>query len=139
MQSVSGIRLFGVRLAILFAAIYWGGIFVGTHLPTIPSAIPRMNDKVMHFTAFFLLAMLFCYCTNSSRLWRRFGTIVGVCLLYAALDELTQGLVRGRTPDVWDFLADMGGTLSAVGIYFGLRVQWGRRQQPKLWMPVRPE
>lgn len=128
MQPVSGIRLFGVRLGILSLAVYWCIIFTGTHLPKIPAAVPRMNDKVMHFTAFFLLATLLCYCTNSSRLWRRFGWIALTCIVYAVLDELTQSLVRGRSPDVQDFLADSAGTLLAVGLYFVARVQWGRRR-----------
>lgn len=128
MQSVSGIRLFGVRLGFLAVAVYWGVIFAGTHLPNIPSAVPRVNDKLMHFTAFFVLAMMLCYCTNSQRLGRRFAIIAAVCLGYAVFDESTQALVRGRTSDVWDFVADACGTLLAVGIYYVGRIQWGRRQ-----------
>ncbi|MFG0289751.1 MAG: VanZ family protein [Rhodopirellula sp. JB044] len=128
MQPVSGIRLFGIRLGVVLLALYWCVIFTGTHLPKIPAAVPRMNDKVMHFTAFFMLATLLCYCTNSTRLLRRFGTIVVACISYAILDELTQSLVRGRTPDVHDFFADSLGTLLAVGLYFTARVAWGRRQ-----------
>ncbi|MCM2372585.1 VanZ family protein [Aporhodopirellula aestuarii] len=129
MQPVSGIRLFGVRLGILTLAFYWCIIFTGTHLPEIPSAMPRMNDKVMHFTAFFLLATLLCYCTNSTRLWRRFGGIVLTCLVYGVLDELTQALVRGRSPDVRDFVADAMGTLLAVSLYAFARYHWARRRR----------
>lgn len=135
MQSVSGFRLFGFRLGIFVLAAYWCAMFTGTHLPSVPSGMPRVNDKIMHFTAFFILATLLCYCTSSNRVWRRAGWIVLICLVYAIIDELTQALVRGRTPDVRDFAADAAGTLLAVALYFTIRQSWRRyfrtrRQHP---------
>ncbi len=128
MRSVSGIRLFGFRLGFLVLAVYWCAIFTGTHLPTLPSGMSRVSDKGMHFTAFFFLATLLCYCTTSKLVWRRAGWIILICLGYAIVDELTQALVRGRTPDVRDFGADALGTVTAVGLYFAVRNWWGRRQ-----------
>ncbi len=127
MQSVTGIRLFGVRLAIVALTIYWCAIFTGTHLPKLPSGVGLFNDKFLHFSAFFMLATFLCYCTNSTRLWRRFGSIVLVCMTYGLLDELTQYFIAGRYPDPWDFVADTCGTLTAVSLYFFGRVQWGKR------------
>ncbi|TWT56556.1 VanZ family protein [Allorhodopirellula solitaria] len=124
MQSVSGVRLFGFRLGILILVVYWCAIFTGTHLPVIPGGMPRINDKVLHFTAFFILATLLCYCTTSKRVWPRVGWIIATCLIYGVVDELTQALVRGRTPDVKDFFADALGTLAAVSLYFGIRAVW---------------
>ncbi len=128
MRSVSGIRLFGFRLGILVLVIYWCAIFTGTHLPVVPSGVSRINDKLMHFTAFFFLATLLCYCTNSAHVSRRAGWIIVVCMGYAVIDESTQAFVRGRTPDVRDFLADTLGTLLAVGLYFAVRKCSGRRR-----------
>lgn len=121
MRPVSGIRVFGIRFGILMLSAYWCLIFTGTHLPKIPRGIPRINDKVMHFTAFFVLATLMSYCTNSPQLWKRFGVIAAVCLIYAMIDELTQSLVRGRTTDIYDFIADAAGTLSAIALYLIIR------------------
>lgn len=112
-------------------AAYWCAMFTGTHLPSMPSGMPRVNDKIMHFTAFFILATLLCYCTSSHRLWRRAGWIVVICLIYAVIDELTQALVRGRSPDVRDFAADAAGTLVAVGLYFALRQYVLRRSKKR--------
>lgn len=134
MQPVSGIRLFKVRLGIVIAAVYWCFIFTGTHLPKIPASVPRINDKVMHFTAFYVLATILCYCTTSEKLVRRFGTIVAVCLLYGLLDEWTQSFVRGRTTDLYDFAADACGTISAVAIYMSGRYLWKRRQKRQVAM-----
>ena len=124
MQPVTKLRLLGFRLAVIALAAYWTAIFIGTHLPKMPKALPSVNDKVMHFTAFFGLAMLLCYCPTSTRVWRRFPIIVAMCLVYACVDELTQSLVRGRHSDVMDFLADAAGTLTAVILYATVRWAW---------------
>ncbi len=124
MRSVSGIRLFGFRLGILVLAVYWCAIFTGTHLPTLPSGMSQVSDKSMHFTAFFILATLLCYCTNSQRVWGRAGWIILTCLGYAVIDEMTQAFVRGRTPDVRDFAADAFGSILAVALYFSVRALW---------------
>ena len=132
MQSVTGIRLFGIRLAIVALTIYWCVIFTGTHLPKLPSEMPRVNDKILHFSAFFMLATFLCYCTNSTRLWRRFGSIALVCMTYGVFDELTQFFIAGRYPDAWDFIADVCGALTAISLYFLGRVQWGKRTSASL-------
>ncbi|WDQ16667.1 VanZ family protein [Rhodopirellula sp. P2] len=124
MQPVTKFRLLGFRLAVIALVAYWVVIFVGTHLPKMPQSLPSVNDKVMHFTAFFGLAMLLCYCTNSARVWRRFSIIVAMCLVYACVDELSQSLVRGRHSDPMDFLADAAGTLAAVFLYAAVRWAW---------------
>ncbi|PHQ32004.1 VanZ family protein [Rhodopirellula bahusiensis] len=130
MQPVTKLRLLGFRLAVIALAAYWIAIFVGTHLPKIPKTLPAVNDKVMHFTAFFGLATLLCYCTTSPRVWRRFPIIVAMCLVYACVDELTQSFVRGRHSDVMDFLADAAGTLTAVILYATVRWAWlGRHER----------
>lgn len=128
MRSVSGIRLLRFRLGIFVLAVYWCAIFIGTHLPVLPSGVSRVNDKFMHFTAFFFLATLLCYCTNSTRVWRRAGWIIAVCMGYALIDESTQAFVRGRSPDVKDFFADTLGTLLAVALYFAVR-RCGKRSR----------
>ena len=129
MQPVSGIRLFGIRLGILLLAAYWCLIFTGTHLPTMPAAMPQYNDKVVHFSAFFGLAMLLCYCTNSKKLVRRFGTIAIVCFTYGAIDEWTQSFVRGRQTDLNDLFADISGTVTGIAVYAIGRKIWARRRQ----------
>ncbi len=122
MRPVTKISLFGVRLAILALIAYWILIFAGTHLPKLPNFAPDISDKIKHFAAFFGLATLLCYVTNSANLLRRFSFILVICIVYAAVDELTQGFVRGRVPDVLDFAADAFGVTLATGIYAGCRV-----------------
>lgn len=120
MRPVTKITIFGFRLAIVLLAFYWLAIFVGTHLPDLGLQVdraPRVNDKVMHFTAFFFLGSLLCYVTNSSRWFRRF-TLIGVAgMAYAAADEITQHFVPGRYPDLMDFAADTAGLWTAILLY----------------------
>jgi VanZ family protein len=93
-----------------------------------------MNDKVMHFTAFFLLATILCYCTNSEKSLRRFGSIIAVCFVYGLLDEWSQSFIRGRTADVYDLVADVSGAVSAVTIYAVGRMVWKRLKMRRLAM-----
>lgn len=134
MRPVTRLNLFGIRLAILVLAIYWIGIFTGTHLPDVLDFSPKMHDKSKHFLAFFGLAMLLCYVTNSRRYIKRFGAIAMACLIYAAVDEVTQAWVPGRVPDFQDFIADTIGVGSAIGSYACLKwaaLKWsGETRRP---------
>lgn len=122
MRPITKITVLGVRLAIVLLAIYWLAIFLGTHLPATADFTPHVNDKAKHFWAFFLLGGLLCYVTNSPRLFTRFLTIGVVGTVYAALDEITQGLVPGRVPDVADFLTDALGLWTAIGLYVAAKL-----------------
>jgi VanZ family protein len=122
MRPITKITILGVRLAVIALIVYWLLIFTGTHLPTVPDIGVRLNDKIKHFVAFFGLGTLLCYVTNSRQLIQRFGCIGLIGMTYAALDELTQKLVAGRTADVMDFAADSAGLWSAIAVYAFARV-----------------
>lgn len=120
MRPVTKITIFGFRLAIIVLAFYWICIFVGTHLPNIGEITDlrlNVNDKVKHFSAFFLLGGLLCYVTNSQRWLLRFSLIGLVGMVYAAIDEITQSFIPGRYPDVLDFAADSAGLWTAILVY----------------------
>ncbi len=128
MRPVTKISLLGVRLAIVALVVYWIAIFTGTHLPAVVDFSPDVNDKVKHFSAFFGLATLLCYVSNSERLFRRFAIIAVVGMGYAAFDEITQKLVAGRTADPYDFLADTVGILTAITVYVCIKLAWTLKQ-----------
>ena len=117
MRPVTKISVFGVRLAIVVLAAYWLVIFIGTHLPATVEIAGHTNDKVKHFSAFFVLGGLLCYVTNSPHWFLRFTTIGLAGMAYAAIDEWTQNFVPGRVPDVMDFAADSAGLWCAIAIY----------------------
>lgn len=132
MRPVTKITILGVRLAVIALIAYWLLIFVGTHLPHARDFAPDVGDKSKHFTAFFGLGVLLCYVTNSRHLVLRFAIIAAIGITYAAVDELTQNLVRGRVADVWDFVADVAGLLSAIALYSFARLFVERWRQQKL-------
>lgn len=124
MRPVTKITIFGFRLAIVVLSVYWLCLFVGTHLPNMGEILDLrfgmnhgVNDKVKHFSAFFLLGGLLCYVTNSPHWFKRFAIIGLVGMTYAALDEITQNFIPGRYPDVLDFAADTAGLWTAIALY----------------------
>lgn len=117
MRPVTKISVFGVRLAFVVLALYWLAIFVGTHLPSSVNIGAHTNDKVKHFSAFFMLGGLLCYVTNSPNWFRRFAAIGVAGMAYAAIDEWTQRFIPNRVPDIADFAADSMGLWSAIAIY----------------------
>jgi VanZ family protein len=112
-------------LALAAIVVYWLLLFVLTHLPgeDRPQAeqweIPHL-DKLVHAMAFAGLAALASVAVASFRTvtWPVFVGIAATLALYAAMDELTQGLVRFRVPDYRDWVADI------VGIVAGCFLFW---------------
>ena len=125
MRPITRITIAGIRLAIVVLVAYWGLMAVGTHLPAELDFSPNVYDKAKHFSAFAMLALMLCYVTNSPRLGLRFGAIVVVAVLYAAIDEWTQSFVPGRVCDRYDFFADCLGILAGT-LAYGLPRWWWR-------------
>lgn len=127
MRPITRITIAGIRLAMVVLVAYWGLMAVGTHLPAQLDFSPNVYDKAKHFSAFALLAVMLCYVTNSSRLGWRFGGIILVAIVYAALDEWTQSFVPGRVCDRYDFFADCLGILTGTSLYALPRWWWRDR------------
>ncbi len=130
MQSLTKKTILGLRLAFFALAGYWLLIFVLTHLPAKSLVTPDISDKLMHFLAYGGLGTMLCYSTSSKNVMKRFAMIAGVGILYAAVDEWTQGFVPGRYSDKWDFVADSVGILTAIGAYITVRffvMRWKSR------------
>ncbi|MDE0864949.1 MAG: VanZ family protein [Rubripirellula sp.] len=124
LRPVTKITIFGYRLALVVLAVYWLAIFLGTHLPNLGEIVNLrfgVNDKIKHFTAFFLLGGLLCYVTNSRRWLKRFSLIGMAGMIYAAMDEITQNFIPGRYPDVLDFAADAAGLWAAIALYMAAK------------------
>ncbi len=126
MRPVTKVRILGFRLGCVVLAVYWLAIFTGTHWPTMPQVLVGMNDKTKHFGAFFGLALMLCYVTNGEHVVRRFGAILLLGAVYGAIDELTQSLVPGRMTDLYDWLADISGTATAIAVYITMRFAYDK-------------
>jgi VanZ family protein len=107
------------RSIFLVLAIYWGVLFVGTHIPAPIHQGVQLGDKMLHFLAFAGLGFLLAWAAMGRR-----ATLAGamavwlVVMTYGMLDELTQTLVPSRTMEVNDWLADAAGGLAGLISYF---------------------
>lgn len=91
--------------------VYWIALIVATHYPQVrlPDEIPQ-SDKIVHATAFGVLALLFWMFLKSRRPLNAASVWIAALVLipYAALDEYLQQFV-GRQTDVMDWIADIIG------------------------------
>ncbi len=125
------------RAALIALPAYWIALFIATHYPRvrIPDQIPG-NDKLVHFTAFGLLAFLRWRFELARRpIGNRFVWVTtGVLILYAAFDEYVQQFV-GRFTDPLDFLANAGGIIGVLAV-LELHRRW--RPLPENTKPPEP-
>jgi VanZ family protein len=86
-------------------------------------------DKVLHFGQYTVLAFLVVrgWVASGASRFRRLTMLIGILILFAALDEYHQGWIPGRDPDWWDWIADaLGiGSGSAVGAWLAGRERIG--------------
>ena len=104
------------RAALVALPAYWVLLFVATHYPRvpIPGEIPH-GDKLVHFTAFGLLAFLYWRLAKAvGRAGKHFVWYTAALLIaYAALDEYLQQFF-GRYTDVMDFAANTAGIVAVL-------------------------
>ncbi len=106
------------KIVFFLLLLYWPFLFFGMHAS--PEKISRFVrhvvylDKVLHFSAYFVLAFLFWFSLKpkgrvswkSPRPW----FVLFIILVYAMIDEALQGFF-GRSPEFLDLLSDLGGAL----------------------------
>ena len=118
-----------VRRALLaILVIYWISMYVGTHVPTLPSVIADHADKLIHCCAYGGLAFLLILAIGSRRsiTFRQFVFVWLFVAGYGVFDEVTQPLV-GRHADLVDWVADIFG--AAIGLLIG----WPIAARGELW------
>ena len=114
LQSFKTKTIFGIRICVIALVAYWLLLFTGTHLPKLPEMVPLINDKILHFTAFFGLTILLSLVGSGNQLRRRFSKVAIIAFAYGIFDELTQSLVPGRFTELADLAADSLGIAAAI-------------------------
>lgn len=107
-------------------ALLWTALlFFASSQPTLPVELRGGTDKLAHFAAYTVLGMLLARGQSESGLSVLWPIVLGS--LIGGLDELYQGTVPGRNPDVGDWIADTAGIISGVAIFH--MVRWARGTQ----------
>jgi VanZ family protein len=110
-------------------------IFLASSIPDVKTIPGGVSDKTAHFWVYGILGLVLFRALAGGALsgltiGRALLTIVLACL-YGVSDEFHQSFVPGRSPDVFDVLAD---TLGAAGIVAAMLVakfvftRWRPRQ-----------
>jgi hypothetical protein len=106
------------KYILLSLGLYWPVLFISTHIP-MPNLVQAtgMSDKTMHVLAYGILIFLVYL---SLRPYQRINwknalpwLLLAAMVWYCAIDEWLQGKV-GRSPDLYDFLADLSGAAGAL-------------------------
>ncbi len=108
-----------VWLVYIPLTIYWLILFIATSLPLQRLPSVGFNDKINHFLAYFILAILInltlIYQRKSRLLFNKAPLVtILIGLFYGAVDELHQILVPGRFAETLDWMADGLGTVTGV-------------------------
>ena len=106
-------------------------IIFGASSLSDPGPLPGgMSDKGGHLIGYVILSVLLLRALSRGRIagvtWRTALLAILGSTLYGVSDELHQSFVPGRTPDVYDVMADAAGGCvgSALGGILRIIVQW---------------
>ena len=108
--------------------LYWLLIFIGTSLPSDElSTMIEIGDKLKHFLAYFILAILLGLNLHFQDKWKSISinylifTFI-ICTTYGVLDELHQMLVPNRSAEFYDWIADLlGSSIGVILVNYSIR------------------
>jgi VanZ family protein len=114
---------------LLICIVTWAAAFVATHVPAERVPQTGLQESSLHLLGFLGLAGVFWLALAAYGVGarRRIALVIGIMAAYAAVDEITQGLV-GRSPAVSDWFADVVGTLCAAAALEAMSYLAGRRR-----------
>ena len=115
--------------------VHW--LFPGmsqTHIQTLH----YLFRKCAHLAEYAFLAVLFWRAFRHSSIqpprpwnWSEAAQALGLVLVYAALDELHQCFVPGRTGQVSDVVVDMAGGALGLAVLWTCHQMWNRWRRPR--------
>lgn len=89
------------------------------HIHLDMDSIHHLVRKNAHFIAYLVLGVLAANAFGQSGLhgYKKLFAALGICILYAASDEVHQLYVPGRSGEVRDVLIDSTGACTGIGVY----------------------
>lgn len=102
------------RLIYQSLIFFWIVLLILTSLPGKDLPDLKINDKIIHFTAFFVLGFLLYLSLkiqDKSFNIKKYSLLaaLAVLIVYAFLDEQHQRFIPGRSCDTADMIADIAG------------------------------
>lgn len=107
----------------------WAAPAVVAAIIVVATSIPRLqlpdgpSDKQWHFAGYAALGLTFGWARGGP--WRRHLASFAALLAFAAVDELHQRLIPGRSADIADWVADGAGSATGLALIAALM----RRQE----------
>lgn len=105
----------------ILTVVYAGIIYWKSSSSTSSVPLPYHTDKLAHFVEFGLLCLLTCWALSTVRIGNRWihKTIlaIGLVSLYGISDEFHQLFTPNRTVDIFDWLADTAGAVTAAFLW----------------------
>jgi len=110
-----------VQLVYIPLGLYWVTLLFFTSLPGKDLPDVKISDKVEHLLAFWILAILLkltLILQDKFKKLKKHSSIFTLVIIgtYAAIDELHQLFIPGRSCDIFDWMSDFSGALIAVVI-----------------------
>ena len=106
-------------------------IIFGASSLSDPDPLPGgVSDKGGHLIGYVILSVLLLRALSGGRVagvtWRAATLAILGSTLYGVSDEFHQSFVPGRTPDIFDVMADATGATigSALGVIFRIVARW---------------
>ena len=110
------------KIAVYFPLIaFWLVLIIATSLPSKDIPNIKLNDKIEHLAAYFILGFLFnlaLLVQNKFKYLKEkaFSSTIILLGIYAVIDELHQLFIPGRECSFFDWSADI------LGIVFGVLI-----------------
>ena len=125
-----------IQLVFFPLGIYWLLLLFLTSLPGKDLPDVNISDKIEHLLAFWVLAILLkltLVLQDKYKKLKEHSSIFTLVIIgiYAALDELHQLFIPGRSCDILDWLSDVSGALIAV-LVISFLIKYSLRNQSKM-------
>ncbi|KAF4775152.1 VanZ like family protein [Colletotrichum scovillei] len=107
-----------MRIRLPFAGVFFALLLVAGYAGLTTLQLGQyVNDKVLHFTTFFLLTIVFYWILDTNRR-RTLNLTLTVCTFILGVgSEFLQGfLPNGREFDFYDIVANVVGSLAGIGL-----------------------
>ena len=117
----------------LLTIVYACFIYYESSQDTSSVSLPSYSDKFIHFVVFGFLCLMICWSLSSAKIGRRWIykiiLAIGIASLYGASDEFHQFFTPNRSVEIFDWLADTAGAVTAGFLWQMITHRWQIRKK----------